>query len=76
MGVGDFAERGGRTTVDLRVVHESHVKRRGVDDAGDELEQHTPRDISYEVTNQTVVLENREPGEECRLETTLLVTVK
>lgn len=42
----------------------------------DELEQHTPKDISYEAMNQTVVLENREPGEECRLETTLLVTVK
>lgn len=41
----------------------------------DELEQHTPKDLSYEVTNQTVVLENREPGEECRIETTLLVTV-
>jgi hypothetical protein len=47
------------------------------DGAGDdELEQHTPKDLSYEIANGTYTLENREPGYECRLETTLVVTVK
>jgi hypothetical protein len=45
-------------------------------DNDDELESHTPKDVSYEASNETAMLENREPGGECRLETTLLVTVK
>lgn len=42
----------------------------------DYLTLHTPRDVGYEVENGTYTLENRDDNSECRLETTLLVTVK
>lgn len=44
--------------------------------AWDELSVHQPEDFSYEVMNETVILTNQEPNSECRIETTLLVTVK